>query len=290
MRHDARVAAHEVRIDPVTGRTVVVAGDRQDRPNLPASCPFCPGGTEAPGVYDVRWFPNRWPALPDGRSEVVLFTSEHEGSLGSLAPAQLTKVVDLWAERTASLGQRPDVDYVLIFENRGEAVGATISHPHGQIYAFDAVPPAPLAELDGAACALCTTPDAERLVSDVGAWRASVPFGPTWPYELLLAPIEHVPDLPSASGDLRAGLVAVLRDALPRLDRLFDEPMPYMLWLHQRPTDGGAWPTAHLHVHVAPLLRSRGTPRYVAAGELGSGVWFDPIPPERAAADLRRAR
>jgi UDPglucose--hexose-1-phosphate uridylyltransferase len=76
-------------------------------------------------------------------------------------------------------------------------------------------------------------------------------------------------------------------DVLARVDQLFESPMPYMLWVHQKPTDGAAWPRAHVHVHIAPLLRAPGTPRFVAAGELGSGVFFNPVVPEAAAEDLR---
>jgi UDPglucose--hexose-1-phosphate uridylyltransferase len=87
----------------------------------------------------------------------------------------------------------------------------------------------------------------------------------------------------------RDAMAAALVDALGRLDRLFGEPMPYRLWVHQRPTDGGEWPLAHLHVEVAPLYRAPGTPRYVAAGELGSGVYFNPVEPADAATMLRAA-
>ena len=102
------------------------------------------------------------------------------------------------------------------------------------------------------------------------------------------APIA-VPDLPSLDDSGRAGLAALLVDLVGRLDRLFGAAMPFMLWFHQRPFDGGSWPDARLHVHVAPLLRARGTPRFVAAGELGSGVWFNPVDPVDAASALRDA-
>src|SRR4051795_4188854 len=139
--------AGDVRVDALTGDLVIVTPARQSRPNHPAeSCPFCPGGLEAPEPYDVRWFVNRWAPLPDGRAEVVLFTSQHDGTLASIGVDGVMRVVALWADRTAALGARDDVEYVLIFENRGREVGATIDHPHGQIYAFDLVPPAPRRE------------------------------------------------------------------------------------------------------------------------------------------------
>ncbi|MDP8976959.1 MAG: galactose-1-phosphate uridylyltransferase [Actinomycetota bacterium] len=265
---------------------------RQSRPNLPAGeCPFCPGGIEAPEPYDVRWFANRWPSLPDGRAEVVLYTPDHDTAFWSLGVAGAEKVVRLWAERTAVLGSRPDVGYVLVFENRGPQIGATITHPHGQIYAFDAVPPVPRTELASGSCCLCGAEPGTRLVTADGGWRAWVPDAPAWPFELLLAPLDHVPDLPAIvdGGPGARSLGRALVDALERLDRLFDEAMPYMLWFHQRPTDGEHWPTAHVHAHLAPVFRKPGTMRYVAAGELGSGVYFNPVDPEEAAERLRGA-
>jgi UDPglucose--hexose-1-phosphate uridylyltransferase len=274
----------DLRTDPLTGRPTVVVGSRQGRPNLPqAGCPFCPGGLEAPDDYDVRWFANRWPALGDERCEVVLYTPDHDAEFWSLGVEGARKVVDLWADRTAALGARDDVDYVLVFENRGTEVGATIAHPHGQIYAFDQVPPEPLKELvDGV---LETVPD-ELVVSTRGRWTAWVPAAASWPFELRLASADGAGALTDPACD-RDGLAALLVDVLARLDQLFDAPMPYMLWVHQRPTDGGDWPDARLHVHIAPLLRSPGTQRYVAAGELGAGVYFNPVVPADAAATLR---
>lgn len=274
------------RIDDLSGRPSVIVGSRQARPNLPStSCPFCPGGLEAPESYDVRWFPNRWPALPDQRCEMVLYTPEHDAEFWTLGVDGATKVVRLWAERTAALGAREDVDYVLVFENRGPEVGATIAHPHGQIYAFDEIPPVPLAELvDGV-----LEPDeldAALVVGESAGWRCWVPDAASWPFELRIAPREPVGALDDDDCD-HEGLAAILVDSLARLDQLFDAPMPYMLWIHQRPTDGGDWPGTRVHVHVAPLLRAPGVQRFVASAELGSGVFFNPVVPADAAAQLR---
>ena len=140
----------DLRTDWLTGVRTFVVDSRQDRPNLPAvGCPFCPGGLEAPETYDVRWFQNRWPAMPDDRCEVVLYTPQHDATFWSLGVEGARRVLDLWAERTAALGARPDVEYVLVFENRGAEVGATITHPHGQIYAFEFVPDLPRRALLG---------------------------------------------------------------------------------------------------------------------------------------------
>ena len=280
-------AGPELREDVHTGQHTYVVGSRQARPNLPdAGCPFCPGGLEAPELYDVRWFRNRWPAMADDRCEVVLYTPEHDATFWSLGAGGARKVIDLWAERSAALGARPDISYVLVFENRGAEVGATITHPHGQIYAFDYVPELPLRELERGEQ---FDEPGDRLVATAPGWRAWVPSAPMFPYALVVVPDHPVPDLPSLSGECRDGLAELLVDVLERLDRVFDTQTPYMLWIHQRPFDGGDWPGARLHVEIVSPWRSPGVPRFVAAGELGSGVYFNPVAPEAAAQSLREA-
>lgn len=303
----------ELRLDALTDQWVAISGHRQDRPNLPSTdCPFCVGGIEAPEPYEVRVFENRWPALAPGTpldlpsdatrapargaAEVVLYTPDHDASMASLGEAGVRRVIDAWAERSAALLARPEVEYVLVFENRGRDVGATIDHPHGQIYAFASVPPVPTRELAVAAehgCPVCSevireAEAATRMVHDSDTWVGWAPFASPWPYGLLLAPRAHVDGLPALDDTARDGLARTLVDVLGRYDALFDPeagPFPYMLWIHQLPGDGDA----HLHVHLAPPWRSPGVPRYVAAGELGSGMYFNPVAPEDAAAALRAA-
>ncbi len=288
----------EFRHDALTGDWVAISGMRQDRPNLPSGdCPFCVGGLEAPEPYEVKAFPNRWPIFVPGKpvelvgtdvpgrgaAEVVLYSPEHDASLASLGRAGARRVVDLWAERTEALLARPEIEYVLVFENRGAEVGATIAHPHGQIYAFPFVPPLPAREAEVAAehgCALCVPPPEELVVYAGTGWRCYVPFASGWPYGTLIAPKEHVVGLTELDAACRDGLAAALVDVLARYDRLFDRPFPYMLWVH---------PGVHLHVHIAPPLRAAETMRFVAAGELGSGTLTNPVVPEAAAEALRRA-
>jgi UDPglucose--hexose-1-phosphate uridylyltransferase len=278
----------DIRRDPLTGAVVAVNAERQARPNRPTNdCPFCVGGLEAPTLYAVRAFVNRWPSFPDDRCEVVLYTPDHDASFWSVGVDGALAVVDLWANRSAVLGARDDVAYVLVFENRGAEVGATIPHPHGQINSYEEVPPTPAKELAAEECALCAEDPGDRLVSQDGGWRAWVPRASVYPYGLVVAPIAHEPDLPTLSAASRRSLATVLVDVLHRLDALWDRPMPYMLWFHQRPFDGRAWPSAHVHAEIAVPQRAPGVQRFIAGGELGSGLYVNPVVPESAAAELR---
>lgn len=277
----------EMRIDATLGTVVHVVGTRQKRPNLPSTgCPFCVGGLEAPERYDVRAFQNRWPAMPGDRCEVVLYTPEHDAAFWSLGVDGVCKVIDLWADRTAELGARDDVDYVLVFENRGPEVGATIAHPHGQIYAYDHVPSRQRRRLDGG-----WAPDdcpGDRLVAAHDGWTAWVPHAPTFPLAVEIAPLRRIADLASMDAVEREGLAAMLIDVLRRVDHLWGQPVPYMLWLNQRPTvapgtDDDAW----FNVEIVSPWRSAGVQRFIAAAEVASEEYFNPVVPEDLAARLR---
>jgi UDPglucose--hexose-1-phosphate uridylyltransferase len=265
---------------------VHVVGSRQARPNLPSTgCPFCPGGREAPDSYDVRWFSNRWPALGDARCEVLLYTPDHDATFSSLGVDGAIRIIDLWAERFLELGSRDDVAYVLIFENRGSEVGATIAHPHGQIYAYDHIPRRPQHLLDAG-----WQPDADpgdRLVVDDNDWVAYVPYASTYPVALTIAPRRRVPDVAALDASARRGLAAMLVDVLGRLDRLFDQPLPYMMWLDQRPTDRADWPTAWFHLEIVSPWRAAGVSRFIAAAEVAGDEYFNPVIPETLARQLR---
>jgi len=311
----------ELRFDALTREWVNVVGHRQSRPNLPEdSCPFCIGGTEAPEAYDVHWFHNRWSAFAAGPAldvagaaehadclpavgacEVVLFSPEHDESLATLPVGQVRRVIDLWAARSEALLARPEIEYVLVFENRGREVGATIDHPHGQIYGYPFVPPVPAREGNVArahGCTLCAEvareiADGTRIVARAGDWVAWVPYASGYGYGMRFAPRAHVGSFSELDDRLRDGLATLLRDALGRYDRLWPpanetDRFPYLLWFHQAPATGGdEW---HLHAHTAPPLRGPGVQRYVASGELGSGVLSNPVVPEAAAQALRDAR
>ncbi len=260
------------------------AGPAQPAPDRPVPV-LRRGHRGARARTTVKAFPNRWPPMPDERCEIVLYTPEHEATFASLGRAGARKVVDLWAERTAALGARDDVAYVLVFENRGPEVGRHHPPPPRPDLRLRRDPAGPRSGAGGGRLRRCarhrpptwSSPEAGRLAGP------ACPRAADWPYGLLVAPDVHVPDLP-VTGRRRPGRPGRrpgrrLRPPGPAVRR----PMPYMAWFHQRPTDGGDWPTAHVHLHIAPLHRSPGTPRFVAAAEVGAGIFFNPVAPEAAA-------
>lgn len=276
------------RHDPYSGVSVHVVGSRQSRPAMTSStptteCPFCPGGLEAPEPYETHWFPNRWPAMPDERCEVVLYTPDHAATFSDLGVSGVRRVVDVWAERSQILSQRPDVDFVLVFENRGAEVGATISHPHCQIYAYDHVPIRPHTMfLNG------WKPDSssERTVSRHGSWFTFVPHAPVFPIAVTVAPIERIGTLSDLTDAQRSDLASALVDTFSRLDALYGVPLPTMMWINQRPANGES-ADAWMHIEIVSPWRARGLPRYIAAAEIGAGEYFLPVVPEDVAASLR---
>ena len=296
----------ELRFNELRGEHVVYAIHRQERTFLPnaADCPLCPtkpGGpvTEIPFErFDMAVFDNRFPALGPSRgaAEVVVYTDDHEGSFGRLPAARAEALVRLWRHRYLELGARPDVDYVLIFENRGVEVGVTLHHPHGQIYAYPFVPPVAQLEREADArlggCAICALSaherdDSRRIVLEDDAVTAYVPYAARWPYEVHVALREHRPSLAECTaGELRA-LAAALQAVARGFDALFARDFPYVMAVHQAPTDGGA--DGHLHVEFYPPLRTAEKLKYLAGSEQAGGTFVQDTLPETTAAQLRRA-
>lgn len=224
----------QIRHDPLLDELVTISAHRQDRTFLPVDCPLCPSrpgrATEIPDAdYEVVVLENRFPSFAGerGRCEVLCFTAEHAASFATLDAARARLVVDAWADRTAALSALPGVEHVFCFENRGEAVGVTLHHPHGQIYGYPFVPPRVTRMLDVAA----RTPDLHarvldaeragpRVVATSAGWTAYVPAAARWPVEVHVSPNRHVPDLAALDAGERAALADVLLDVLGRLDAL----------------------------------------------------------------------
>jgi UDPglucose--hexose-1-phosphate uridylyltransferase len=309
----------ELRFDPLRGEWVAYASDRNDRTFLPTDfCPLCPGGqrgdSEIPFEdFAVIVFENRFPAFGpdrvDGRPvrppstgcEVIVYTAQHELTLAELPRDRVKLLVDVWADRYRELGARPEVAYVFIFENKGREMGVTMSHPHGQIYALPFIPPVAQSELrtsrghavETGRCLHCAEIESEaagpRCLFDEVGMLAFVPRAARWPYEVHLYPHRHV----ASVADLDDGERWQLADALLRVsgnyDRHFGFSAPYVMAVHQAPTDGRAWPEAHLHFEFYPPHRRSDRLKQLAGVEIGVGTFVNDTEPEITAAELRRA-
>lgn len=328
----------ERRFDPTLGEWVTFATHRQDRTFLPPAefCPLCPTkpGSEFPteiprADFDIAVFDNRFPSLqpdppaPDvastdlypveparGRCEVVVYSADHSTTLAAAGYPTVRLLVDVWADRTAVLGGEGH-GYVMPFENKGEVIGVTLHHPHGQIYAYTDVPPRPLRELRAAAdhrrrtgrCVECDVAAAEtdggdRVVAADGDWVAYVPFWARFPYEVRLAPRSHRTSLPTLGRAERDGLAATLTAVLRGYDALFGFSLPYVLAVHQRPAAAppalagwmGDWDEiSHLHLEIDPPHRTETKLKYLAGSELMGGAFMTDAAPEDTAARLRAA-
>lgn len=285
MTHGSESTPSNVRFDPSTGALVHVVGSRQARPNLPSTgCPFCVGGLEAPTPYKTTWFPNRWPSMPDGRCEVIVYSDDHTARFATLDVDHVTSIIDLWAERSTTHFSRDDTSSVLIFENSGRDVGATIDHPHGQLYSFDHVPQRTARRIESG---WAPSRGEERLVVEGNAFITSIASASPYPVALEIAPLSTVGRLVDLDADARRGLATSMLEALDRLTIYFGETPPYMLWVNQRPngkSDG--W----LNVEIVSPWRAPGVMRYIAAAEVSTGEYFNPLVPEMLARALRERR
>jgi UDPglucose--hexose-1-phosphate uridylyltransferase len=296
--------AYRRRWNPLRREWVLVAAARQARTFLPerAECPLCPSrdrhSTEIPASsFDAAVFENRFPAMVPARPsggicEVVVYTDSHDDSFATLPPARLALLAEVWTDRYRELALRPGIRYVFIFENRGEQVGVTLHHPHGQIYAFPFVPPVAAIELRRRRrCLQCQLIKDEvsgrrRLLIRERSLVAYVPGYARWPYEVHVATRSHLRALPDLSAATRMGFLSAMQRIVRAYDRLFDTPMPYMMALHQAPT-GRPHPQAHLHAEFYPLLRDHGKLKYLAGSESGAGVFINDTLAEETAERLR---
>lgn len=310
----ARVSS-QARRDRLLDEWVVVAGHRQERTFRPTDdqCPMCPSSatrlTEIPAPeYEVVVFENRFPTLPatmdgqsapGGRCEVICFSQQHDTSFADLTAAQAATVMAAWLDRSVRLASLPGVEQVYCFENRGQDIGATLAHPHGQIYAYPYVTPRTSRMLHAAASHWQATgrnlfddvlaaerEQAGRIVLDGSHWTAFVPYAARWPYEVHIYPHRRVPDLAGLTEEARGEFGGLYLDLLRRLDRLFDAPAPYVSGWHQAPVRAGREQFA-LHLELFTIRRAPGKLKYLAGSESGMGAFANDVTPEAAAQRLR---
>lgn len=310
-----------LRWHPLRGEWVAYAAHRQNRTFLPPPeyNPLAPttdpaNPTEVPaGDWDVAVFDNRFPTLSQaaqdaphllvptapgrGHCEVVVFTQDRTSSLGALPLSHVELLLRVWGDRTKELGAIDGIDYVLPFENRGQEVGVTLHHPHGQIYAYPEVPPVPARMQMQAAVhheAHGRTPletliegelaEGTRMLYEGQHAVAFVPACARYPYEVWVAPRVAVPTFCELTPEVRTDLARALKTVLLKYEGLWQRPFPYLMAWYQAPTDGQPHPESHLHAEFYPPYRTRDRLKYLAGTELAAG-WFamDALPEDKAA-------
>ena len=317
----------EMRWHPFLEEWVITATHRQERTFLPPAdfCPLCPakpGGfpTEVPrDDYNIVVFENKFPSLQKeppppavagvsyspvaparGICEVVLYSPEHRGTLAKMPLSRIRNLIRVWQDRYTELGKKDYIKYVFIFENKGEAVGVTLHHPHGQIYAFPFIPPKIEKEISSSrnyyrekgSCLFChviegEAADGRRIVLEGEKFLAFIPFFARYPYEVYLAPKRHLASTAEFTAGDRADLALVLKGLLVKYDSLFGFSFPYVMGVHQAPTDGGNYPCYHLHFEFYPPHRSAEKLKYPAGCETGAGNFINDTLAEEKAAELR---
>ncbi|MFF7881661.1 galactose-1-phosphate uridylyltransferase [Streptomyces sp. NPDC020794] len=313
------VTSSQVRRDPLLGDSVAIASHRQGRTYHPPAneCPLCPSQgdrlSEIPdSSYDVVVFENRFPSLAgdSGRCEVVCFTSDHDSSFADLTEEQAGLVLEAWTDRTAELSHLPSVEQVFCFENRGEEIGVTLGHPHGQIYGYPFTTPRTALMLRSLAAHKEATggenlfddvvarelAEGDRIVLETERWVAFVPYAAHWPYEVHLYPKRRVPDLLGLDEEARTEFPQVYLELLRRFDRIFGEgepPTPYIAAWHQAPFgaleefEGVSRDDFALHLELFTIRRTSGKLKFLAGSESGMSVFINDVPPEAAAQRLR---
>jgi UDPglucose--hexose-1-phosphate uridylyltransferase len=300
----------------------------QERPAYDPTCYLCPGNERAGGVRNPAYtgtfvFANDFAALQlraasevvaevrldddllvargeSGLCRVICFSPRHDLALPDMPVADIRRVVDVWADEYERLGSRADINYVEIFENKGEVMGASNPHPHGQVWAQESVPLAPARETEHltehrartgrtllADYLTAEIQREERIVCANDYFVAIVPFWAVWPFETLVISRDPAPHLAALGDRGRDGLADIVKRLTTKYDALFDVAFPYSAGLHQAPTDDQAHPEWHLHMHFyPPLLRSATVRKFLVGYEMLGEPQRD-LTPEAAAARLR---
>jgi UDPglucose--hexose-1-phosphate uridylyltransferase len=306
---------------PWRGETVAAAP--RTLPEYVADCYLCPGNTRISGVRNDNYtgvfvFDNDHPCVapdaPDevpapgiyhscpatGLSRVVCFTPRHDLTLAELPHAQIVDLLHVLQQQYRELGTRPEVSHVLMFENKGEVVGVSNPHPHCQIYATNFVFKTIEIEAAASAAHLADTgrvlfadiidaeeTDGRRVLVRNHEALSFVPYFARYPFETFVAPRSTRASLAELTDVELNDFADVLRQTLIRLENLWRMPFPYVMVLHQAPTDGGAYPGFHFHIQIHPPLRRPGLLKYLAGPEIGGGNFLNDVSPEESAAQLR---
>ncbi|HEX8144621.1 MAG TPA: galactose-1-phosphate uridylyltransferase [Pyrinomonadaceae bacterium] len=330
--------AWEERWHPLREEWVVVAAHRQNRPwsggtveheeeVLPEyvpDCYLCPGnarvsGNVNPQYTDTFVFDNDHPSvsldapvdLPSpagiyrnrparGLARVVCYSPKHNLTLGELETEGVENLLRVWQQQYVDLGSRPEIEHVLIFENKGEAVGVSNPHPHCQIYANNFVFKTMETEARVSQRHLSETgrvlfqdiiaaerQDERRIIAENDTAIAFLPYFARYAYEVFVAPKETHESIAGLSGAEVRDFAEILKRVLVKFDNLWQMPFPYVMPLHQAPTDGGDYSGFHFHIEFHPPLRKPNLLKYLAGPEIGGGNFLSDTSPQEKAAELR---
>jgi UDPglucose--hexose-1-phosphate uridylyltransferase len=313
----------ELRWNPLIKDWVMIASHRQNRPQMPKDwCPFCPGSGKVPEHYDVYKYDNDFPALsqnpptPDdvatnlyktddayGKCEVILYSPNHTITLPELPVEHIEKLVDLWTQRFIEIKKDPKIKYIFIFENRGDVVGVTMPHPHGQIYGYSFIPKKLELELQSTkehflknnSCLICDMIKEEldfekRIIIQNEDFISFLPFFSEYPYGMYIVSKKHNQNLTQLTPCEKKSLAKIIRDTAGTLDALFDCPFPYMMCMHQDPVNSGEYGDYyHFHIEFFPPMRSANKQKFNASSETGAWAHCNPTSPEEKAEELRQA-
>ena len=320
----------ELRLDPLVNEWVAMAAHRQGRVFLPPKelCPLCPSTgenlTEVPeDDFEVVVFDNKSPslrppdgdwALPDmagpdtdtgsaaGKCEVICFTADHGQSFKDLSAERIRVLLEAWMDRTRGLSKEKFIHHIAPFENRGEEVGVTLAHPHGQIYAYSYIPPKVSRMLEVAKKHKERTgkvlfdeivareiKEEERIVAENKHWVAFVPYAARYSFEIHVAPKVSVADLSELTPEVADAYPAIAKEVLQRLDGVFDIPMAYIAAWHQAPVREGR-DLLRLHWQITSVRRAPGKLKYLAGSESSMGAFIMDLRPEQSAAQLREVK
>lgn len=310
----------DLRFDPLNSEWITVASHRQQRAFLPPAnaCPLCPTTdsnlSELPDNFDVAVFENKGPAFgpatgdidhpqgnifgfstkANGRCEVVVFSPEHTGSLASMPISRVETVISAWQDRTENLQRTPGIVQVFPFENRGEEIGVTLHHPHGQIYSYPFVTPRTqrlISSIDNFSGDFFQQLadfefSSERVVLESESFVAYVPFAARWPVELHLMPKRQLPDLSVLTEDEAKELASVYKNLLQGIDTLYESPTPYISAWHQAPMIENR-DRVRLTLQITSPRRAEDKLKYLAGSEAAMGAFVGDVAPETSAARLR---
>lgn len=322
---EALVPNPHLRWHPLRGEWITYAAYRQGRVfQSPSDAdPFAvtsdaANPTELPaGIYDIAVFDNRFPSLTQsahdappstvptaaasGRCEVIVYAQDPKTALGRLPLPHIELLMEVWADRTARAAVDPNIRYVLPFESRGAEMGATVAHPHGQLYAYPFVPPVPARMLESE-LAFYREHERTLLGSLIGKELQSgarmlyegphavafVPACARYPYEVWVGPIEAVSGLPQLSQAQRSDLARALKTVLLKYEYLWEKPFPYLMAWYQAPVDSVAHPETHLHAELSGPYRARDRLKMPGGTELAAGLFVMDVLPEEKARELQQ--